>query len=59
MIYADFPLDLTGVFSGKHKIQFLAYKMRDFWNFVLHNCIVIFDAEPVYLKIQATIFKNN
>ena len=28
------------IFSGKYSIQFLADKMQDFWNFVLHNCIV-------------------
>ena len=53
-----FPLDLTGFFPGKHLIQFLANKMDDFWNLVLHNCILIFDAEPVYLKLEVTKFKN-
>ena len=32
--------------------------MQNFRNFVLHNCIVIFDAEQVYLKVQITNFKN-
>ena len=32
--------------------------MQDFWNFVLYNCVVIFDADQVYLKIQVTKFKN-
>ena len=32
--------------------------MKDFWNYVLYNCIIIFDAEHVYLKLQATNFKN-
>ena len=39
MIYPDFPLDLTGFFSGKHLVLFLANKMQDFRNFVpsLHS----------------------
>ena len=49
VIYPDFPLDLRGFFSRKHFIQFLANKMQDFRNFILHNCIRIFDAEQVYL----------
>ena len=32
--------------------------MHDFWNFPLHNCILIFGAEQVYLKLQITKFKN-
>ena len=34
--------------------------MQVFLNFVLHNCIVDFDAERawVYLKFQVTNFKN-
>ena len=32
--------------------------MQDFQNFVLPDCIVIFDAEQVYLKLQVTNFKN-
>ena len=31
------------IFSGKRSIQFLAYKMQDFRNFILHNCIFIFE----------------
>ena len=58
MIDPDFPLDLTGFFSGKHLIQFLANKMQDFRNFVLLNCILSFDAEQVYLKLQVTTVKN-
>ena len=42
----------------KHLIQFLANKMQDFRNFVLHSCIPIFDAEQVYLKPEITNFKN-
>ena len=57
-IYPDFPLDLTGFFSGsssKHLIQFLVIKIQDFRNFVLHNCIVIFDAEQVTLRFKSPI----
>ena len=32
--------------------------MHDFRNFFLHNCILIFDTVQVYLKLQATKFKN-
>ena len=32
--------------------------MHDFRNFVRHNCILIFDAEQVYLKLQITKIKN-
>ena len=31
--------------------------MLYFWNFVLHNCILISDAEQVYFKPQVTNFK--
>ena len=58
VIYPDFPLDLTGFFPGKHLINFLANKMQDFRNFVLHNCILDFDAEQVYLKLQVKNVKN-
>ena len=58
MIYPDFPLDLIGFFPGKHLIQFLAYKMQDFRNFDQHNCILIFDAEQVYLQPQVIRLKN-
>ena len=33
--------------------------MKDFRNFVLDNCILDFDAEQVYLKLQVTNLKNN
>ena len=56
--YPDFPLDMIGLSPGKHLIQFLPKKMQDFRNFVLHNCILICDAEPVYLKPQVTNVKN-
>ena len=32
--------------------------MKDFRNFVLHNCTLVFDAEQVYLKLQITIINN-
>ena len=59
VISPDFPLELTGFFPGKHLIHFLVLKMKDFWNFVLDNCILDFDAEQVYLKLQVTNLKNN
>ena len=31
--------------------------MQDFRNFVLHNCILNFDAEQLYLKLQITKVK--
>ena len=59
MISPDFPLELTGVFPRKHLIHFLVLKIKDFRNFVLDNCILDFDAEQVYLKLQVTNLKNN
>ena len=38
--------------------HFLANKMQDCRKFVLHNCILIFDAEPVYLKPQVNNVNN-
>ena len=32
--------------------------MHDFRNFALHNCILIFDSEQVYLEPQVTKFNN-
>ena len=32
--------------------------MKDFWNFVLDNCILNFDAEQVYLMPQVINLKN-
>ena len=32
--------------------------MKHFRNLVLHNCILVFDAEQVYLKLQVTNVKN-
>ena len=46
------------IFQGKHLIHFLVLKVKDFWNFVLHNCILVFDAKQVYLKLQVTNLKN-
>ena len=58
MISPDFPLELTGFFPGKHLIHFLVLKMKDFRNFAIDNCILVFGAEQVYLKLQATNLKN-
>ena len=33
--------------------------MKEFRNFFLDNCILDFDAEQVYLKLQVTNLKNN
>ena len=33
--------------------------MKDFQNFVLDNCILDFDAEQVYLKLQVMNLKIN
>ena len=54
----DFSLESTGFFSGKHLIHFLVLKMKDFRNFVLNKCVLDFDAEQVYLKLQVTNLKN-
>ena len=58
MISPDFALELTGVFPGKLLIHFLVLKMKDFRDFVLDNCILDFDAEQVYLKLQVINLKN-
>ena len=58
VIYPDISLDLTGFFPGKHLFQFLANKMQDFGNLVLHDCIFNFDAEQVNFKSQVTNVKN-
>ena len=46
------------IFFGKHLIHFLADKMQDFRNFVLHKSILDFDSEQIYLKPQVTNVKN-
>ena len=46
------------IFSGEALNPFLVLKMKDFRNFVLHNCILVFDAEQVYLKLQVMNLKN-
>ena len=56
VISPDFPFYLTGFFRGS--IHFLLLKTKDFSNFVLHNCILVFDAEQVYSKLQVTNLKN-
>ena len=60
MTSPDFLLELTGFFPRKHLIHFLVHTAQDegFLNFVLHNCILVFDAEPVYLELQVTNLKN-
>ena len=58
VIFPDFSLELTGFFFGKAFIHFLVHKMKDFRNFVLHNCIRVFDAEQVYLMFHVTNLKN-
>ena len=32
--------------------------MKEFLNFLLHSCILVFDAEEVYLKLQVINLKN-
>ena len=58
MISPDFPLDLTEFFQGKYLIHFFVLKIKDFRNFVIYNCILVFDAEQVYLKLQGTNVNN-
>ena len=58
VISPDFSLELTWFFPGKHLIHFLVLKMKNFRNFVLHNCILVFDAEQVYLELQVINLKN-
>ena len=59
VISPDFSFELTGFFPGIHSIHFLVLKTKDFRNFVLDTCILDFDAEQVYLKLQVTDLKNN
>ena len=44
VISRDFPLELTGFFREALNL-FLVLEMKDFWNFVLDDCILDFDAE--------------
>ena len=46
------------IFPGEALNPFLVLKMKDFWNFVLDNCILDFDAEQVYLKPQVINLKK-
>ena len=39
-------------------MHFWVLKMKYSWNFVPHNCILVFDAEQVYLKLQVINLKN-
>ena len=52
VISPDFSLKLTGFFPGKHLIHFLVLKMKDFRNFVLDNCILVFDPEQASHQSQ-------
>ena len=45
-------------FPGEALDSILANKMQDFLNFIQHNCILIFDTEQVYKKLQITNFKK-
>ena len=58
VIYTDFPFNLTRFFQGKHLIKFLANKMHDFQDVVLHDCMFIFDAGQVYSKLHLTKLKK-
>ena len=58
VISPDFSLEWTRFFPGKHSIHLLVLKMKDFRNFVSDNCILVFDTEQVYLKLQITNLKN-
>ena len=57
VISPDFSHNLTGFFQGS-TYPFLVLKMKDFWIFVLHICILVFDAEQVCLKLQVTNLEN-
>ena len=46
------------IFFGEALNPILVLKMKDFRNFVLDNCILNYDAEQVYLKLQVTNLKN-
>ena len=57
-VLSEFPSPSCGssvspVFSCEARNPFLVLKMKDFRNFVLHDCILIFDAE-----LQVTNLKN-
>ena len=58
MIYPDFPLNLTELFHWKHLIKFLGNKMQEPWSCNVHNCILNYDTEQVYVKLQVTYVKN-
>ena len=49
---------MTGFFPWKHLIHFLLLKMKDFRNFVVHSCNLVFEAEQVYFKLEVTNLKN-
>ena len=53
-----FPSNWPYFFQGKHLIHFSVLKMKDFWTFNLHNCILVFDAVQVYLSLNLVTFKS-
>ena len=46
------------IFSWEALDPFLGAQDEGFRNFVLHKCILVFDSEQVYSKLQATNLKN-
>ena len=46
------------IFSWEALIHFLVLKEKDFRNFVLHDCILVFYDEQVYLELQVINIKN-
>ena len=58
MISPDFFPRIDKFFFREALNSFLVLKMKDFWNLVLHDCVLIFDAEQVYFKLQVTNLKN-
>ena len=54
-----FSPQIDRIFPGEALNQFFGALDEGFLDFVLDNCILDFDAEPVYLKLQVTNLKNN
>ena len=46
------------IFSREALNPFFGAQDEGFRNFILHDCILVFDAEQFYLKLQATNLKN-
>ena len=55
VIYPDLPL----IFSREARKPIFSQQGAEFWSLILHNCIIIFKAERVYLNPQVTNVKNN